>query len=99
MINPFQPKDFIELPLAIWVPRTGTQVFRGTPIDILLSLSASWGNPTKSTKMAIRHLTEGIEKKHRIRLKVPWEQPEIGLSRAFLRALLQSGLCQPVPDA
>lgn len=99
MTNPFQPKAFTELPLAVWMPRDGPQVYRGSPVNIILGIAAATGNPTRSTKLAIQHLVENFAKKHKMTLKVPWEQPEAGLSRAFLRALLQSGLCMPVPDA
>lgn len=99
-MNPFAPKEFPELPTAIWMPRNGTRVFRGSAVDILLEMAASKaGRKTRSVKQALKLLVEDLSKSNRVRVNIPWEQPEGPLAKAFLKAMLQAGICQPVPRA
>jgi len=99
MMNPFLPKEFLSLPEAIWVPRLGPRVFRGAAAEIVLQMASMKGPRPSTVKLALRHLVEDMSSTNRIRVKIPWEQPEAALARAFLRALLQAGLCLPVPSA
>jgi hypothetical protein len=99
MTNPFVPKDFIVLPRAVWLPRFGKEIYRGSPSQIVIAIASSGGKPVKTIKAAIQHLVEDLTRSHKAKVQVPWELPEGELTRAFLRALLKSGIAKTVPDA
>jgi hypothetical protein len=98
-VNPFKPKDFTVIPRAIWLPRFGSDIYRGTPSQIVVAIASAGGSTPKSVKAAIRHLVEDLTRSHKAKVQVPWEQPEADLAKSFIRALLQSGIAKPVPDA
>lgn len=87
------------IPRALWLPRFGPEVYRGSPSQIVVSIASTGGDPVKSVKEAIRHLVEDLTRSHKSKVQVPWEQPEAVLATSFLRALLQSGIAKPVPVA
>jgi hypothetical protein len=97
--NPFAPKDFSVLPKAIWLPRFGSTVYRGTPSQVVVAIASQGGEPAKSVKAAIRLLVEDLTRSHKARVQVPWEQPEAALAKAFVKALLQSSIAKAVPEA
>lgn len=81
------------------MPRFGTHVFRGNPSEIIIEMASAGREPVTSAKTAIRHLVEDLTRSHKAKVQIPWEQPEGALAKAFLKALLQSGIAQPVPQA
>lgn len=100
MKNPFLPKEYGELPSAVWVPRNGLGVFRGAARDIVLQMATVVkGRPPDSTKEALQSLIKDLSQSSRIRVQISWGQPEDALAKGFLRAMLQLGICQPVPSA
>jgi len=56
------------LPLAIWLPRSSYDVYRGSPSEIIQELT---GNKSTSMRQAIKKVTKSLEVTRRVKLPAP----------------------------
>ncbi len=86
------------LPPALWVPSTGShRIYRGSATNIVRQMAG--GTPLPETTEALRKLVAALRSARGVAVALPWGQPDEAVAQAFLRALLDIGLGQPVPQA
>lgn len=89
-----------SLPPALWIPRGGLRVFRGSPNEIVQEMAHTDDEPRSlSVRESLRQLTYGLQTGHRVRIHLPWEEPDEICSALFLHALLHLAIAKPVPSA
>jgi hypothetical protein len=84
------------LPLAIWLPRSSYDVYRGSPSEIIQELT---GNKSTSMRQAIKKVTKSLEVTRRVKLELPWGESDDVLATLLVHAMLQLKISQPVPSA
>lgn len=96
---PCTPEALEALPSAIWAPGCASpSVYSGAPIEMVRQMAAEMG-PHVSPEEAIHTLLAALARHRRIVIGLPNDLPEDVLAGLFVFALLDQGVCRPMPDA